>query len=183
VAEVLVQFTDPITSPSGEMYIARACGSEMPDGLWQGWVEFLPAGDGAPLRSGRETTQPNRNDVEYWATGLTYVYLEGALERARSPLRAAAPPDVPPPLFDGPAPDIVGPPAAESVLNPFSVYRKGETLLRRQLGALSGWHLVNIIRAYELSGASVATLEALDEVALIELIVTAVRERAPASAR
>ena len=37
------------------------------------------------------------------------------------------------------------------MLNPFSVYEKGEPLLRKQLGALSAWHLVNIVLAYELS--------------------------------
>ena len=40
----------------------------------------------------------------------------------------------------------------KAVLDPFSVYQKGEALLRRQLSALAGWHLVNIIRKYELSG-------------------------------
>ena len=36
---------------------------------------------GETLRSFRETTQPNLTDLRYWATGLTPVYLEGALER------------------------------------------------------------------------------------------------------
>jgi hypothetical protein len=57
----------------------------MPDGLWEGWIEFIPTDGGAPLRSRRETTQPNRDDAVYWATGLTPVYLEGALERALRP--------------------------------------------------------------------------------------------------
>ena len=30
----------------------------------------------------RETTQPNLRALEYWATGLTPAYLEGALDRA-----------------------------------------------------------------------------------------------------
>ena len=37
------------------------------------------------VRSGRETTQPNLTDLEYWAQGLTPVYLEGALRRALEP--------------------------------------------------------------------------------------------------
>ena len=45
--------------------------------------------DGAAVRSGRETTQPNRQDTAYWATGLTPVYLEGALGRALNPLQVA----------------------------------------------------------------------------------------------
>ena len=35
-----------------------------------------------PVQSPRETTQPNLTDLNYWATGLTPVYLEGALARA-----------------------------------------------------------------------------------------------------
>ena len=69
------------------------------------------------------------------------------------------------------------PPAAESVLNPFSVFRKGEVLLRRQLAALSGWHLVNIIVAHRLSGQDAAALSATPDDVLVELIVSEVRAR------
>jgi hypothetical protein len=34
------------------------------------------------LSTSRETTQPNRQALIYWATGLEPVYLEGAFERA-----------------------------------------------------------------------------------------------------
>jgi hypothetical protein len=80
------------------------------------------------------------------------------------------------PFFDAPAP------SAEpvrttgvSVLNPFSVYRKGETVLRRQLGALSAWHLVNIIRSHALSEESSTALNASQPEVLIEIIVDGVR--------
>ena len=133
-----------------------------------------------PIRSGRETTQPNRTDTAYWATGLTPVYLEGALTRALNPstrVPAVAPPD---PIFAGPAPETGDHDAVrvrESVMNPFSVYRKGEVLLRNQLSALSGWHLVNIIEAYGLSEQRPADLEATPAAVLVELIIAAVRER------
>ena len=176
MADVLVQFSDPVTIRGGRAYIARACGSEMPDALWQGWIEFVPIGGGEPLRTGRETTQPNRADVLYWATGLTPVYLEGALERALKPAHRPIEPDIPPPIFDGPAPDLPpSPPLPESIQNPLSVYRKGERLLRSQLGALSQRHLVNVIRAHELSDLDADALNGLSEAALIELIVAAVQ--------
>ena len=176
MAEVLVQFSDAVTIRGGHTYVARACGSEMPDGLWQGWIEFVPLVGGEPLRTGRETTQPNRADVLYWATGLTPVYLEGALERALKPAHRPIEPAIPPPIFEGPAEEPrPAPPGAESILNPFSVYRKGERLLRNQLGALSRWHLVNIIRAHELSELEPETLNAMSESALIDLIVAAVQ--------
>lgn len=179
MAEVLVQFAEPVVARDGNRYGARACGAEARDGMWQGWIEFLPLTGGAAIRSGRETTQPNRQDTAYWATGLTPIYLEGALERASHPLTRPVADEVGTPLFDAPAPNASGrPPANESVLNPFSVYRKGEALLRRQLGAFSAWHLVNIITAYELSAQSSAVLMATPAPVLTELIVTAVRERA-----
>ena len=175
MAEVLLEFADAITSEDGKNYTARACGSEMPDGRWQGWIEFLPHGEGEPIRSSRETTQPNRRDTEYWASGLTYVYLEGSLRRALKPLARPIAPDVLPPVFDGPAPASSAS-ATESVLDPFSVYRKGEALLRRQLSALAGWHLVNIIRRYELSDEDPAILSGTEPGRLVELIVEAVRQ-------
>lgn len=176
MAEVLVDFTDPVTSPEGKAYTARACGAEMANHMWQGWIEFLPRGEGKPVRSGRETTQPNRADTVYWATGLTSIYLEGALHRALNRLVRPVARDIPGPVFDGPAPNVLEVDAdAESILNPFSVYRKGESLLRKQLGALSGWHLVNIIRNHRLSNEDQTVLEAMPPAALVELIVNSVK--------
>ena len=164
MAVVLAEFADPITY-NGVPYRAQACGAELGH-LWEGWIEFLPVDGGPPVRSARETTQPNFTDAQYWASGLTRVYLDGALNRALNP-----PVRVPPPtahaVFDGPAPD--------AVLDPFSVYNKGETVLRQELSALSAWHLVNIIRAYELTDEPIGALNAMPPAALIETIVAAVR--------
>ena len=181
MAEVLVTFPDPVRGSDGRTYIARACGSSMDDGRWQGWLEFEPMDGGRPFRSTRETTQPNRVDTAYWATGLTSVYLEGSLERTLKPGAVPAPRTAPPvPAYDGPAPSVLeAAPPTDSVLNPFSVYRKGEALLRRQLAALAGWHLVNIIRAYDLSDESVDALNRRTPVELIETIIAAVRNTQP----
>jgi hypothetical protein len=174
----MVEFADVVTSRDGVAYTARACGGEGANGLWQGWIEFIPVAGGDAVRSGRETTQPNRQDAVYWATGLTPVYLEGALARALNPLTRVPPAPPPTPIFDGPTPDVVTEGAqTESVLNPFSVYRKGEALLRSQLGALSAWHLVNIIRAYALSDEDPAILNLMAPGVLAEIIVAAVRAR------
>ena len=178
MAEVLVQFAEPVTDEHGNRYTARACGNEMTDGLWQGWIEFLPSGAGEPLRSGRETTQPNKTDAVYWATGLTYVYLEGALRRALNPLSRPPAREVVAPVFDEPAPRPDVPPGAvDSVLNPFSVFRKGEPLLRRQLSALSPWHLVNIIQDYRMSEEPREQLDARPAADLVEQIIRAVRQQ------
>jgi hypothetical protein len=182
VAEVLVEFSDVVAADDGSVYTARACGTEAAGGKWHGWIEFTPADGGMVLRTGRETTQPNRQDTIYWATGLTAVYLEGALERALTPRVAPAPVRVSAPAYDGPAPSSAAPaPTANGVLNPFSVLRKGEVVLRRQLGAMSSWHLVNIAASYELSAMSADELAQLSHAELIELIVAGVKmNREPA---
>jgi len=181
MAEVLAQFTDVLETSDGERFVAQACGAEMADGRWEAWIEFIPGAGGAPLRTPRETTQPNRTDAAYWASGLTAIYLEGALDRALNPLVRRVPVPVEP-AFDGPAPVVtetvrVG--TTDAVLDPFSVYEKGETLLRKELGALSGWHLVNILVAYELTDEPASTLNQLPKAHLIERIVQGVRARLP----
>lgn len=57
-------------------------GAPREDGLWEAWIEFQPLDD-RPMRvTARETTQPNREAVSYWASGLEPVYFEGAFARA-----------------------------------------------------------------------------------------------------
>jgi hypothetical protein len=178
VAEMLVEFPDAVTSDTGRNYTARVIGSPMPDGKWQGWIEFVPLGDGIPIRSARETTQPNRQDTMYWASGLTPVYLQGALRRAERPTVRPVAPDTEPPYFDGPAsPFILAGNGTEAVIDPFSVYQKGEALLRGQLAALADWHLVNIIRKYALSSDDPSELNAMTSPELVETIVSAVRQQ------
>ena len=186
MAETLVEFQGPVTGPDGLIYFARAVGAEVPGANWHGWIEFIPADGGEPLCSPRETTQPNRADVEYWATGLTNVYLQSALARALPKPPKSAPPVLSPPAFDSPGRPSVATPAEEnvtSVLDPFSVYQKGEAMLRRQLGALSAWHLVNIILDYKLSDDSGAALNRTPASALIDTIVNGVQHAMDQSSR
>ena len=68
-------------------YVARVCGDERTDGTWEGWLEFQPTDGAKPaLLTDRETSQPNRAAIEYWAAGLEPLYLEGALARAQGRL-------------------------------------------------------------------------------------------------
>lgn len=179
MAEVLLEYPEAVTSDEGKNYIARACASEMTGGTWQGWIEFVPLGDGEPVRSARETTQPNRQDTMYWATGLTPIYLEGALRRALRPTVRPVAAEPSPPFFEAPAEPFVaeGSGTTEAVLDPFSVYQKGEALLRRQLSALAGWHLVNIIRKYELSDEEPSRLSTREPAELVERIISSVRQQ------
>jgi hypothetical protein len=77
------EFTGLAHDRDGHAYRSRACGRQRADGTWIGWLEFTPTGTGGLVRrSPRETTQPNRGALQYWALGLSEVYLDGALERA-----------------------------------------------------------------------------------------------------
>lgn len=164
------------------MYTAQACGRVRDDGIWEGWLEFVPHDGSEVLRSSRETTQPKLTDLEYWAAGLTPVYLRGALERTLTPPSVAVEPPVVQSVYDAPAPPNVPvtdrTAEAEPVLDPFSVYAKGEDLLRRQLGALSPRHLRAIILGYGLVDSTKADLSRLTGPELSALIVAAVRRDA-----
>lgn len=181
MAEVFINYEKPVLGVDGGRYTARACGRETENGLWEGWIEFVPEDGSAVLRSERETTQPNRADTEYWATGITPIYLEGALRRTLEPREPVfeAPPGRP--AYDGPVPPAESARVARAVavLDPFSVRTKsGEEVLHRELGALRAWHLRNIVRAYGLADEHAVDLEALSEPELVALIVSATRAEA-----
>src|SRR4030095_10093753 len=86
MAEVLRSFDEPIRDESGE-YHARVVGRLANDGMWEGWFEFVPLEGRSPdaLVSPVESRQPEHEHLEYWASGLSVVYAEGALQRARRP--------------------------------------------------------------------------------------------------
>ena len=50
--------------------------------LWLGSITFVNEA-GETVVTGLETTQPDRAALEYWASGIEPIYLEGALARAR----------------------------------------------------------------------------------------------------
>ena len=137
------------------MYAAKACGRERDDGLWEGWIEFENTETGDVLRSSRETTQPNLTDLKYWATGLTPVYLEGALARmlkpAPRPRRTVEPPAS---TARAERTELANVHLRSAILDPFSVYEKSPDLLAQELMALRGCHLRQIIRDYDLAAES-----------------------------
>jgi hypothetical protein len=185
MAEILVDFDAVLVGPDGRRFGARACGRGRSDGLWEGWVEFPEEDGGEVVRTGRETTQPNRDDLMYWATGLTAAYLDGALLRTLTP----APPVAPrkavaaKPAFEGPAERkaMLAPSAyPRAVLDPYQVYAEGDDVLRSQLKALSAGQLRSIVRSYRMSSVDLHTLERLQEPDLIGIIMRAVEDRSRA---
>ena len=182
MAEVLLEFENEFTSRDGTRYEARVCGRGREDGTWEGWLEFEPKLGGTPLRTGRETTQPNRRLLHYWATGLTAGYIDGALLRTTSKL-----PDLRPrgartlrPAYGEPAGSAAAAPAprpARAVLDPFAVYAEGDHVLEGQLEALDAGQLRNIVRAYGLGASRWGTLESMSRAELVAHILLEVKTR------
>ena len=89
MSELIHTHSARVRGPEGVTYEARIYAEPGRAGTWEGWLEFhRVSGDAtssAPrvLRTDRETTQANRQAVDYWAGGLEPIYLEGALGRAR----------------------------------------------------------------------------------------------------
>ena len=177
MAEVFVEFDTSIVGPDGIRWVPQVCGDVADDGLWEGWIEFTPtAASGEPVRTQRETQQPNRDDLMYWAQGLTQAYLEQALVRALAPRPTPSHLRTPGAHFDGPARRVHTTPShslPRPILNPFEVYLQGEGVLRRELSALSVSHLRNIVVGYRLA-TSLAADESGRE-ALTAAILDAVR--------
>lgn len=182
MSEMLVRFDEPISAPDGRKYFAHAIGRETASGIWEGWLEFVTDDDSPTLSSERETTQPNRRSVDYWAQGLTRVYLEGALARASSKANRLAdgvfesaghPRRSAPPRQDSRG---IGATAnARPILNPFAVYAQGEHILRSELRALSREQVETIATAYGLAGPDATKLSSRNSGELVDALVEGVR--------
>jgi hypothetical protein len=81
--QLIRRHSEQVRDSFGHVYDVLIYGDAGSSGPWEGWIEFVPVdGAVASRRTGRETTQPDRVALEYWATGLQPLYLLGAFERA-----------------------------------------------------------------------------------------------------
>jgi hypothetical protein len=175
MAELLVSFEEPVSHATGR-YAARAVGRQGDDGMWEGWLEFEPLDTAGAIVVGPvETTQPEPEHVRYWATGLTPVFLQGALGRALNPLIVSVRAQEEA-VSDAPAPRLqrvpVERPTADAILDPFEVGSRSLDILRQELTALNRPRLTNIIAAYDLNPAG-DDVDWMSDVQLIQFIVTA----------
>jgi len=79
---VVAELSQTVYDGDGTGYIARVLARERADGTWIGWIEFVGVGAPTVLQTERETTQSKYEDLVYWASGLEFIYLSGALARA-----------------------------------------------------------------------------------------------------
>jgi hypothetical protein len=178
MAEVLATFSTSVTDQLGSYY-PRVVGRLAPDKMWEGWIEFVPVDGGSDvLVTPVESRQPERQHLVYWATGLSQVYMEGALRRARNPVTVRVP-VIDEPVSDRPATRRVVVervvPKPEPVLDPFEIGQRNIDILRQELTALNRPRLLNIIASFDLAG-DVEVTQVMDG-ELIGLIVGAVEAR------
>ena len=85
MSSLITELSNSVPGPKGS-YKVRVHGRERKDKTWEGWLEFVPDGGGSAgsLVTDSETSQPNRPALEYWASGLEQIYLDGALKRAKA---------------------------------------------------------------------------------------------------
>ena len=87
MAELIQQLPTRVKGEDGTTYIVQICARERTDGTWEAWIEFHPTDKRQPvLRTEQETSQPNREAIEYWAFGLEPIYFDGAFARAQGRL-------------------------------------------------------------------------------------------------
>ena len=155
MAEVLRSFDEQIRHTTGTYHV-RVVGRYAEDKMWEGWLEFVPAGGGKVVVSAVESRQPERNHLEYWAQGLTPVYAEGSLDRALHPItvRTRA---VELAASDAPARRVVKVPytGPRPILDPFEVGERSLDILAQELGALGRARLLHIIAGYNLGSPGV----------------------------
>ena len=84
MSEFIHEHSTRVKDEDGTTYIVRVYAQERTDGTWAGWIEFHPIAERkSVLRTGQETSQPNRTAIEYWTLGLEAVYFDGAFARAQ----------------------------------------------------------------------------------------------------
>ena len=87
--DLMMQLSHAVSDTRGT-FTARAMARECHDGRWEAWLEFVPSNTATSVYTTPiETRQRDRETMKRWASGLTRVYAEGALARARN---AAGPP-------------------------------------------------------------------------------------------
>jgi hypothetical protein len=89
MAEMLRECPTLVGGFDDTAYVAQIWASEMTDGRWEAWILFVPITTGQARRTERDTTQTSRAAVEYWASSVTSIYLQGAFARSR-PARVSA---------------------------------------------------------------------------------------------
>jgi hypothetical protein len=80
--QLIDQHGDYVVARDGRRFFAQIYAAPSDGGRWEAWVAFIPERYGPTIATDRETVQADLACVRHWASGLTHIYLEGALQRA-----------------------------------------------------------------------------------------------------
>jgi hypothetical protein len=83
MAELIHKHSTHVRTPEGETFSTTVCGERDFYGVWTAWLEFSARDGQIRMRTERETTQPTREALDYWASGLEPIYVKGAFARAQ----------------------------------------------------------------------------------------------------
>lgn len=183
MAEVIVQFDEPFRAPDGRIFVAQVCGQSVSDGLWEGWIQFMPENGDDPVKTRRETEQLSRGDLRYWAAGLTRQKVFDLLAyvlRMRAPTPSWRKGE--PIMFQEPHKDETLTFSSATLtrqaatINPFVLFKQGEHVLRYYLQSMSAAQLKEIVAIYEIpERESVLSARTFEE-SLIEQIVAGAQQ-------
>ena len=80
--ELIRTYPNVVLETDGRVFACASYGRQRADGRCEGRIVFFPLDGGSAVATDRETTQPRRASLEYWADGLIPTFLQGALARA-----------------------------------------------------------------------------------------------------
>ena len=172
MAEIIADLTHRIIDAAGEEFYVRVAGEPRPDGIWEGWLEYVPLGESEVLLTPIETTQPNRVALEHWAGALTDTFVEGAFARA---VRASTDPVARLTAIRDPWNPWVTP--GVGAPDPFELLPSDREAMRATFGALTRPMLLSVIAEYGLNPAG-KSLAWLSDRQLVTFIIIATEARA-----
>ena len=144
--ELVLDLEPAVIAENGLLYRVTVVARAAPDGHWNAWLEFVSQDSQAILRTDIETHQASEADLHRWATTLSDVYLQGALDRARiSPAETAVHRRVIAQATDDNVLHMV------KAFEPFELFALGEHVLRRELQLLRRSTLLALIINHSLN--------------------------------
>jgi hypothetical protein len=166
--ELILDLEPAVTTRDGRVYQATVVARGAGDGHWNAWLEFVAHASPDVLRTDIETHQASEADLHGWATTLSDVYLQGALDRAHvSSAETTA---------HRHAIEEAGQPAAPRALDPYAVFALGEHALRRELQLFRRARLLSLIIDCDLNPRGL-DVSRFTKAQLVTFIVTAIEVR------
>jgi hypothetical protein len=170
MSELIADLPYRLVDVGGEEYSVSVAGEPTMDGRWEGWLEYVPADESAPLITPTETTQATRSALVHWGETLTETYVQGAFARAAG---AAAAPVGSRVVARRIGADEIATAITDTLPDPFQLFATGRTAMRAQLDALSRPSLFAIVSSYGLNPAG-KSLAGFTDRQLVTFVITAV---------